>query len=837
MRLPCLGLVAVFLTPILSADPRIPNPAFLDSRTEIRLALPTPSETANAEDFILTVGKQKLIPTKLEVTEYAKKPTSPATPDKVVLPGTIAPALGGNSWDPNDDTTRMTQVSPGIYELSIFIPGGTYEFKIARGGSWAENYGSNFTKDGQNIRLVVPAPEAPVKFIVNFNDNTFFDSINNPDRVKPPTNARRANQDPDGAKQKIRTIALTLPRPLTNQELFQPLTLGDHTVVLRNVLADPAFYYTKTDLGPTYTRAKTTFKVWSPPSTSAQIVFPGLKKSFPMRRGTAGVWYIEVPGDLHGQTYYYAFRSYGQVRNAADIYAPAASQLSGLSLVVDMRRTDPAGWSRHLPKLTRPKTETIIYELHVRDFTVDPASGIKPDWRGKYLGFTQTGTKNGSLPTGIDYLKWLGVTDIHILPFQNFNPDHSQNYNWGYETTLFNVPEEQYSTNPADPITTIRETKQMIHALHQANLRVILDVVYNHTVPTNGPRSAFDQTVPFFWFRTNDAGELLNESGVGNALHDERPMVRKYVRESLLFWLREYKLDGYRFDLIGMFTPDSVRDWADAMKKVRPDAVIYGEPWTGGGPTRFAKGAQRGMGVAVFNDNFRNAIRGGLDGPDFGFMTGQGDTNAIREGVQGSINSFAQEPIETINYVSAHDNLTLLDKITLTLPDADKELQHRALTLATAIPLLSQGVPFLEGGPEMGRTKGGNHNSYNAGDEANQYDWKRMGEWENTARTVKALIEIRKSEPAFRHTTAEAIRKNLTFLPSPEGTVAYRLKSKDGDLIVLLNGTRQDHSMPLPAGNWSLRLATDGVFTMQAFWNNQFPAPALTAVVLKESQE
>jgi pullulanase len=218
-------------------------------------------------------------------------------------------------------------------------------------------------------------------------------------------------------------------------------------------------------------------------------------------------------------------------------------------------------------------------------------------------------------------------------------------------------------------------------------------------------------------------------------------------------------------------------------------------------------------------------------------MTGQGDTNAIREGIQGSINSFAQEPIETINYVSAHDNLTLLDKITLTLPNADKELQHRALTLATAIPLLSQGVPFLEGGPEMGRTKGGNHNSYNAGDEANQFDWQRMGSWENTARTVKALIELRRTESAFRHTTAEAIRKNLTFLPSPEGTVAYRLKANDGDLIVLLNGTRQDHSMPLPAGNWSLRLATDGVFTMQAFWNNQFPSPALTAVVLKDSRE
>ncbi|MFN7211278.1 MAG: alpha-amylase family glycosyl hydrolase, partial [Aggregatilineales bacterium] len=259
----------------------------------------------------------------------------------------------------------------------------------------------------------------------------------------------------------------------------------------------------------------------------------------------------------------------------------------------------------------------------MRDLTADAASGVPEALRGKYLGFARTGTRSPSgAKTGLDYLRDLGVTDLHLLPIQNFNPKNSGVYNWGYETNLFNVPEEQYSTNPNDPIKTILETKTMFQAIRNAGMRVVMDVVYNHTVPAKGEESAFWETVPYYYFRTNDAGQVLNESGVGNAMHDDRPMVRKYIRDSVLYWVKEYGVDGYRFDLIGMFTKSTVQNLTQALRQVRSDIVLYGEPWTGGGPTRFGKGSQRGTGFAVFNDNIRNAMRGDLDGTRAGFVMG-----------------------------------------------------------------------------------------------------------------------------------------------------------------------------------------------------------------------
>lgn len=806
----------------------------MDSRNEIRLALPNSNTPIYPGHYTLAIGKERLVAIASRITEYATRPSTPPSPDKVTLPGSFAAAIGGNTWDPNDDTTRMTQTSPGVYELSVIIPGGTYEFKVAKGGTWAENFGVDFKPGGQNFSLVVPKPELAVKFVVNFNTLTILNSINNPDLVAFPSTAKAAVAN----DRKVRSIALTLPRPLTDKELryqYMWLYIGkmkSHQVILRGVLDDPIFVYKKNDLGPTYTKKQTTFKVWAPSSYNVQI---DLQQTVPitqyktlrMKQGAAGVWYVTVPGDLHRFYYRYRLDSYSTHKAAADIYAPAASRDSDWSMVLDMSKTDPAGWSRNIPRIKRNPTNSIIYELHVRDFTISPSSGVKPEWRGKYLGMTQTGTKFKDLPTGIDYLKWLGVTDIHILPFQNFNPDHSTNYNWGYETTLFNVPEEQYSTNPADPITTIRETKQMILALHKAGLRVIQDVVYNHTVPTNGARSAFDSTVPYYYFRTNDAGELLNESGVGNALHDERPMVRKFVRDSLLFWTKEYKLDGFRFDLIGMFTPESVKDWSDAVHAVRPDATFYGEPWTGGGPVRFGKGAQKGMQVGVFNDDFRNALRGELDGPAPGFIgTGQ-NVDTVKQGILGSINTFTAHPSESINYVSAHDNLTLNDKFALL--NLSPQLQKRAQTLAAATILLSQGIPFLEGGAEIGRTKGRNHNSYNAGDAANQFDWQRAFDFQDTAAITRKFIRLREWIPEIRNANV----KSMEFTSAPEGVVTYRIHSVEGEFFVILNGTLEQKTIALPTkASWQLVQTNLSAGTPREFSQGTRTVAPLTATVL-----
>jgi pullulanase len=793
MILPTLAL-------LLSQSPSL---AFIDSRTEVRLALSTPVPTVNPNNFTLRVGGKTVGVTSVKPTAYAKTPTTAPRPDKVTLPGSFAPALGGNNWDPNDDTTLMTQVRAGFYEFKATVPKGDYEFKVARGGSWSENYGLNFVRDGQNIPLKVTERQGRVTIEVDFDAKKIDVRVTSPAQIGPPSqNPILTNQ----VTRKIDSVALTLARPLTTVELMSPIEVTSTSTasqgILRDVLNDSAFIYSKPDLGIQYSPTKTTFKVWSPVSTSVSLEFKDPRDviaDIPMKRGATGVWYLTVPGNHHGKAFRYRFQSYGQTRTAADIYAPAATQDSMWSVIVDLRKTDPQGWNRALPKINRSPAESIIYELHVRDFTIDPASGIKPEWRGKYLGFTQTGTKHQGHPTGIDYLKWLGVTDVHILPFQNFNPDHSQSYNWGYETTLFNVPEEQYSTNPANPITTIRDCKAMIQALHKAGLRVILDVVYNHTVPTHGDRSAFDSTVPYYYFRTNDRGEQLNESGVGNAWADERTMARKYVRESLQFWLREYKLDGYRFDLIGMFNPDSVRDWANACREIRPDAVIYGEPWTGGGPIRYGKSAQRGMQVAVFNDDFRNALRGELDGPRPGFIgTGQ-NIEAVKTGLMGSVATFAGDPIESLNYISAHDNLTLNDKFALS--GLSEGLRPKATVLASAAILVAPGIAFLEGGPEIGRTKGGNHNSYNAGDSANQFDWVRAAAWRSTATQVKQLIELRKSHPAFRPTSAAEVLGTHKFLPSPEGVIILQITASSSTYIVVLNGTQSPKQIDI-GNNW-----------------------------------
>ena len=410
-------------------------------------------------------------------------------------------------------------------------------------------------------------------------------------------------------------------------------------------------------------------------------------------------------------------------------------------------------------------------------------------------------------------MKNLGVTHLHLLPFQNFNPAHSNQYNWGYETTLFNVPEEQYSTDPTNPITTILETKQMIAAVQRAGIGVILDVVYNHSVPSEGPGSAFWQTVPFYYFRTNDQGQVLNESGVGNALHDERPMVRKFIRDSLVFWTNEYNLDGYRFDLIGMFTPETNADLTRAIKAAKPNMVVYGEPWTGGGPNRSPKGAlKRTPATPSSTTPFRNILRGGLDEAGLGYIDGAplADRLVFNQTLQGSTDLFTTSPQETINYVSAHDNLTLWDTVIMSRPEASLESHKRSLKLAGAVVLLSQGVPFLEGGAEISREKGGNHNSYNAGDLVNRYDWQRARLFRDVEAHYQDLIALRKAHPAFRLRTTDQIQKAMTVLPwsdLPENVVAFTL---DGSVVndpwrkilVLFHNGLQPTPVTLPEGNW-----------------------------------
>ncbi|MCW3059393.1 MAG: pulA [Capsulimonas sp.] len=625
-----------------------------------------------------------------------------------------------------------------------------------------------------------------------------------------------------------RRIQLTLVRPVTPSEIAGAMSaeFGDapvRPIVARDVLSEPAYFYSGSDLGAAYTPSKTTFKVWSPVAAAAQVlIFRSAKgevaRRIPMIRGATGVWKAAVAGDLNEVYYQYRFTSYGVERATPDIYGHAASVDLKRSMVIDLTRTNPAEWSSNAGPRLGKATEAVVYEMHVRDFMVSPASGVPANLRGKYLGVTtpKTHLPNDSAPTGLAYLKMLGVTHVQILPFQGINPEHAGGYNWGYETDLFNVPEPRYATKPGNPAQVIREVKAMVAGLHQEQIGVVMDVVYNHTVPVSGDASPFWATVPYYYFRTNFQGDLLNESGVGNAVDDERPMVRKFIIDSLLYWMREYKIDGFRFDLLGMFAPETVRAISARLHQARPDVLLYGEPWTGGGPTRFGKGAQRGLGVAVFNDNFRNTLRGDLNGDRAGFALGGGASfDSLRTAITGSP-EFTNSPQESINYVSIHDDMSYWDKVVKTLPGADLTTQKSAIKLSGAMVLLSQGVAVLEGGVEMGRTKSGVANSYNRGDEINQFDWTHGAQFADVSNYYKKLIAIRRAHPAFRCASAEDVQRTLAFLPEsavPAQTIAFTLDGAPrGDswrkTLVIFHGAFTLATMTLPSGAW--KLAVDG---------------------------
>lgn len=614
-----------------------------------------------------------------------------------------------------------------------------------------------------------------------------------------------------------------LQTPITAEALTSPMTLvvpgfDPQPVYARQILDDPQYVVPDADLGPVCTPEQTAFVTWSPVASAVEVLIYGdgtetqpTKTLVLQRDPNTPIWRGVVAGDLHNVPYQLRFTSYGKQRTVADIHCKAALAGSRFSVAVDLERTNPEGWADHQPPRLAQPTDEVIYEIHVRDFSMtDP--NCPPEYKGKYPGLTTPGNVEpgeDGIATGIAHLKHLGVTAVHLLPIHDFGGERHE-YNWGYWTTLFNVVESDYSTTPQDPANTIREFKQTIQTLHENDIRVILDVVYNHT-SSSGEYSAFDQTVPNYFFRTNPDGSLRNDAGVGNSVADERLMVRKYIVDSLKYWVTEYKIDGVRFDLLGTHHPETMREIVKELHGLRPDLTIYGEPWTGGGPTYFPKGAQRGLGLAVFNDHHRNAIRGDLDGRATGFATGAGgDIASIRNGIAGGIDDFTDAPIETINYVSAHDNRTLWDKLEFTHPqatDAEKRAMHK---LALGIVLTSQGIPFLHGGVDLARTKGGDHNSYNKGDQVNAFGWDRKAEYRDIHDYVAGLIALRRAHPAFRFTKKQQIRENLSFVKNtPEGVVAYLLDGRGvGDswdsIMVAYNGQPSAKKVKLLGGVWSV---------------------------------
>ncbi|KAF2956020.1 type I pullulanase [Marinitoga sp. 38H-ov] len=636
---------------------------------------------------------------------------------------------------------------------------------------------------------------------------------------------------------KTNKIKIVLNEPFYNVDLNLKVKLENYVeknVIMRGILDN--FYYNGNDLGITYSKNNTIFKVWSPISKNAELllykdynsIIPD--KIYKMEKSKEGVWFVKVNGDLKGMYYKYRFFSYGKYRETVDPYSIAVSVNSEKSAVIDLKDTNPENWDKDIKPIFINPEDAIIYEIHVKDFTINKNSGVKEELRGKYLGLVQENTVGpGGVKTGLEHLKELGITHVHIMPIQDIyfidETKFKEQYGWGYDPKLYNVPDGFYSINPFDPNSRIKEVKEMIKKFHENNIRVILDVVYNHTAVV-GEGSAFDQTVPYYYYRTDDTGHYTNGSGVGNEIATERPMVRKFIVDSVKYWANEYHIDGFRFDLMGLIDKDTIELITKELHNIDDSILIYGEPWTGGGKLLFGKGDQKGLKVAVFNDDIRNAIRGSVfDAKVKGFGLGSlGKEIKIKRGVVGSIEYdsrirlWASDPEETINYVSNHDNNTLWDKNALALgyepwkesiPSEVENLLKKSQKFSNAIILTSQGIAFLHGGVDFARTKNGDHNPYNK-EKPNVFDWSRKEKYYDIFEYYVGLIELRKEHPAFRMTDAEMIKEHIEFINTPKKRmVAYIIKNNANNdtwknILVIYNANSSKVQFNLPKGKWNV---------------------------------
>ena len=552
-----------------------------------------------------------------------------------------------------------------------------------------------------------------------------------------------------------------------------------------------------------------------------------------MKRVGAGKWKLTVKNDLKGKYYVFSVYNQAQPDHTPGVFAKAVGVNGKRGVIVDLKDTDPDGWADDVrPELKNP-CDLIIYEMHHRDFSMDMSSGIKN--KGKFLALTE--------PAAISHLRRLGVNAVHILPSFDFasidesKPDVAQ-YNWGYDPLNYNVPEGSYSTNAADPKTRIREFKQMVQALHKAGIRVILDVVYNHTFDING--SNFQKTYPDYFFRKNAEGKYSDGSGCGNETASDKELMREFMKESVAYWVNEYHIDGFRFDLMGVHDIETMNEIHDVVAQIDPTIYIYGEGWSAGScaypQDKLATKANTCElnGIGAFSDDMRDALRGPFsDDTKGGFLAGvPGQEESIKFGIAGAISHpqidmtkvnyskvpWTNEPSQMVAYVSCHDDMCLTDRLRSSIPYiGDDELIRLDLLAQTAV-LTSQGVPFILSGEEMLRDKKGVHNSYRSPDSINRLDWNNLKRYPQVFDYYAGLISLRKQHPAFRMGSADEVRKNLCFLEAPEGVVAYQLKNNAGgdswkNIIVVLNSQKTPQTVDVPENTYTMVVANGKVDT------------------------
>lgn len=605
-------------------------------------------------------------------------------------------------------------------------------------------------------------------------------------------------------------------------------------------------YYTG-PLGPDYAPGGTCLRLWAPTAEAVTVTLyhkgdgGAVLGTEPLVRGAHGVWSIWLPGEQHGRYYTFAVTVNGITRETGDPYARAVGVNGVRSMIVDLARTAPSGWERDV-RPAIPPAQRAVWEVSVRDFSQDAASGVRPAWRGKYMAFTQQGTTlhgDGIHPTCLNYLKRLGVKYVQLMPIFDFGSvDEAKpllrQYNWGYDPTNFNVPEGSYSTDPTRGEVRIRECREMIAALHAAGIGVVMDVVYNHTYRTENP---LNNTVPYYFFRQNADGSFSNGSGCGNEFASERPMARRYLIDSILYWAKEYHIDGFRFDLMGLYDAESinaVRAALDALPGGR-DILLYGEPWQGGASqlhryeANKANLAMLNERVGIFCDDTRDAIKGGcFDAREPGYVEGKPgsfwDIGAAVAAWCRSDRLPPHAPSQIVSYVSAHDNFTLWDKLLcvryekpeFTARDSVALAQNR---LAAGIYLTSFGLPFMQAGEEFARTKKGVGNSYRSSPALNRLDWNRAEQYHALVDYYRGLLALRAAFPRLGSTDRHA-PEALQFFALEQPLVGWTLPAVWGDgaawsaLCVFYNPTETACTVSLPAGQW--KLLSDG--TSSSLW-------------------
>ncbi|PEJ62647.1 type I pullulanase [Bacillus toyonensis] len=633
--------------------------------------------------------------------------------------------------------------------------------------------------------------------------------------------------------------------------------------VIRSEEFDKLFYYSGNDLGNIYSPQHTKFRVWAPTASEAKLVTykkwnDKIGTEINMQQGEKGTWKAEIKGNQKGLFYTYKVKIGDKWTEAVDPYVRAASVNGDKGVVIDLNETNPKKWKANKkPEFKKPE-DAIIYELHVRDLSIQPESGIKR--KGKYLGVTEKGTKGPEgVKTGLDHMKDLGVTHVQFLPIFDYASVNEETlnepqYNWGYDPKNFNVPEGSYSTNPYEPTVRITELKQMIQVLHDNNLRVVMDVVYNHMY--NAAESNFHKLVPGYYYRYNEDGTFANGTGVGNDTASERKMMRKFMVDSVTYWAKEYNLDGFRFDLMGIHDYETMNEIRKAVDQIDPSIILHGEGWDLNTPLAAElkanqKNAEKMKGIAHFNDNIRDGLKGSVfEEKENGFVNGkQNMEDRIKKGITAGVDydtnsSTYQDPEQVLTYVEAHDNHTLWDKLELTNPGDSAEVRKQMHKLSSSILLTSQGIPFLHAGQEFMRTKYGDHNSYKSPDSINQMDWLRRAAYNNEVDYMKGLIDLRKKYPAFRMTSTEQIKKHISFIDAPKNVIAYSIDgkgngNKNENFMVAHNANRESVDITLPSkGPWKLLVdgKQAGSKTLYVVHNNKIKVPALSSFVLKTAK-